>query len=358
MACNLGLRPFGYVASVMASRACDRRGISQRGLMEFRVQERRIVQRRVGRRSARAGMACPAIRRSRYRYMVRPLGLGILRHKTSVMAGRAVTGRGIPYRGCVECHSQERRKRLGRRIRMAARASIHIRSGWCGDMDRLVDRDNARVLSFMARRARGARRMGIHGTQECRVTDMACIAIRRVRSQGDVSQRGITDHVGENTDRTGLTCRTAMALETIAYESVSQVIDLVTHESAGVLVAVGTRLLCREVICRFAHDTEGLPIVTRLALTGYRDMAEALYQEAGSTDMAGITRERRGNMIDRFREGSDPCSGVVAASTVFGCVLEYSIDVTLFALQRRMDLPEYKSCFRVIEGAVDCHGLR
>lgn len=44
MPCNLGLRSFGHVAPVMASRTRDSRGISQRSLVEFRVQESCVVQ--------------------------------------------------------------------------------------------------------------------------------------------------------------------------------------------------------------------------------------------------------------------------------------------------------------------------
>ena len=190
---------------------------------------------------------------------------------------------------------------------------------------------------------------------------MAGIAVRRSRTegcQGEVGRRVVTDNVGISTDRTGLTCRTAMALETVADISIRHMIDLVAQEGAGILVAVRARLLGREVICRFAHDTERLPIVACLALTGYRDMAEAFYQEAGSADMAGVTGESCGNMIDRLWKRRNSRSGVVAAGTVFGSVLEYAVDVALFAFQRRMDLSENKSCFRVIEGVFDCHCLR
>lgn len=82
---DLGLGALGYIAPVMAGRACDRRGIPQGGLVEFRIQESRVVQGRVGRRSAWAGVTCPAICAGRY--VVHTLGLRILRHEASVMAG-------------------------------------------------------------------------------------------------------------------------------------------------------------------------------------------------------------------------------------------------------------------------------
>lgn len=91
--------------------------------------------------------------------------------------------------------------------------------------------------------------MGVHGAQERRKTDMTRIAIRRIRPQGDVGQRVVTGHVGKSSNRAGLTRRTAMALETVAYKSISQVIDLIAQESAGIFMAVLARLLRREMIC-------------------------------------------------------------------------------------------------------------
>jgi hypothetical protein len=177
--------------------------------------------------------------------------------------------------------------------------------------------------------------MGVHGAQERRKTDMTRIAIRRIRPQGDVGQRVVTGHVGKSSNRAGLTRRTAMALETVAYKSISQVIDLIAQESAGIFMAVLARLLRREMICRLAHDSQRLSVVASRALTGYGDMAKAFYQETGGTDMACVTRKSCRNM---------------AAGTVFGSVLENAVDVALFAFQGRMDLSENKPCFRVIEG--------
>lgn len=201
----------------------------------------------------------------------------------------------------------------------------------------------------MTGRTGRTRCMDVHSAQERRKTDMARIAIRRVRPQGDVGQRVVTGHVGESSDRARLTHRTAMALETVAYKSICKVIDLVTHESAGIFMAELARLLRREVIRRFAHDPQGLPVVASRTLAGYGDMAKAFYQEAGGTDMAGITRKSCGNMIYRLWKRGNSRSGVVAAGTVFGSVLEYAVDVALFTHQGRMDLSENKSCFRVIE---------
>lgn len=190
---------------------------------------------------------------------------------------------------------------------------------------------------------------------------MAGIAVRRSRTegcQGEVGRSVVTDNIRISPYRSRLTCRTAMALETVANITIRHMIDLVAQEGAGILVAVSARLLRRKVICRFAYDTERLPIVACLALTGNRDMAEAFYQEAGGADMAGVTRKGCGNMVYRFWKGGDSRSGVVAACTVFGSVLEYAVDVALFAFQGRMDLSENKSCFRVVEIVFDCNCLR
>ena len=158
---NLGLRSLGYIAPVMAGRACDSRGISQSSLVEFRVQEGCVVQGRVGRRSAWAGMTCPAICSGRY--MVYTFGLRILRHEASVMAGRASACRGIAYRGRMERHTQECREHLGRRIRVATGA---CRSGWQRDVYRTIDRNHAGVLPLMAGSTGGTRRMGKGGPEE------------------------------------------------------------------------------------------------------------------------------------------------------------------------------------------------
>lgn len=190
---------------------------------------------------------------------------------------------------------------------------------------------------------------------------MAGIAVRRSRTegcQGEVGRRVVTDNAGISPYRSRLTCRSAMALETVADISIRHMVDLVAQEGAGILVAVRARRLGREVICRFAHDTERLPVVACLALTGYRDMAEAFYQEAGSADMAGVTGERCGNVIDRLWKRGNSRSSVVAAGAIFRGVLEYAVDMALFAFQGCMDLSENKSRLRVIEGVFDRHGLR
>lgn len=339
----------------MAGRASHSWRISQSGLVEFRLQEGCVIQGSVGRCSARSGMTCPAICSSRY--MGYTFGLGVLRDKAAVMAGRASARRRIADTSCVERHSQECREYLRRGIRMAAGA---CRPGRQRNMYRTIDRDYTGILPLMAGSTGGTRCMRKSRPQERRVARMAGIAVRRSRAegcQGEMGRSVVTDHVGISTDRAGLTCRTAVALETVADITIRHMIDLVAQESAGIFVAVFARLLGREVIRRFAHDTQRLSVVASRALTGYGDMAKAFYQEAGCADMAGVTRKGCWNMVYRLGKGGDSRSGVVAACTVLGSVLEYSVDVTLFAFQCCMNFSENKSCFRVVEGVLDCDCL-
>lgn len=139
--------------------------------MELHVQEGGVAQRGVG--AGWPGVACAAIRSGGY--VCWALGRCVLRYVASVMASPASAGRRCPKTGGVKQHAEECRKgaRHRGRIGMTVRACGpgRKRNVHCG-----VDGHDAWILSLMACRADGTRRMGKRGPQEGGITDVAGIA--------------------------------------------------------------------------------------------------------------------------------------------------------------------------------------
>jgi hypothetical protein len=111
----------------------------------------------------------------------------------------------------------------------------------------------------------------------------------------------------------------------------ARMIHTVAQKCGGIGMASFAGQQSREVIKRLAHNAQGLAIVTSRTGASYADMIKTFHQEIGCTDMAGVTGTGCVDVIDGFGLSSYPCADGVATGTIFGSVLEYGINVALFA---------------------------
>jgi len=121
------------------------------------------------------------------------------------------------------------------------------------------------------------------------------------------------------------------------------------EKRGSIFMAILTRLRSREVVRRFAHHAKGLAIVASQATSSDPHVLITLYQKVGRADMASVAGSVRRYVIDGFGLGADPGTDGVASRTIFGSVLEDTVDVALFALQRQVHVSQYESGFGVVE---------
>jgi hypothetical protein len=78
-------------------------------------------------------------------------------------------------------------------------------------------------------------------------------------------------------------------------------------------------------------------------------VVKTFHLEISCTGVAGFTRCCRLNVIDRLGRGAYPCANCVTTGAVLGGVLEYAVNVALFALECAVNILQDESGLSMFE---------